>query len=95
MRQLVKSWRSRGIRLIPYIDDFIFFCKDKAEFTRVQASVLAELSAAGLVVSLEKCQLSCSHSAKFLGFVVDSLFGQFRLLAIQKSKLLTAIDKCL
>jgi hypothetical protein len=57
MRQLVKSWRSRGIRLIPYIDDFIFFCKDKAEFTRVQASVLVELSAAGLVVSLEKCQL--------------------------------------
>jgi hypothetical protein len=101
MRKLVKSWRSRGIRLVPYIDDFIFFCKDKAEFARVQASVLAELSAAGLglqlrvVVSKEKCQLSCSHVTKFLGFVVDSLFGQFCLSNLQKSKLLTAIDKCL
>lgn len=95
MRQLVKSWRSRGVRLIPYIDDFIFFCKDRAEFARVQASVLAELSAAGLVVSIEKCQLSCSHVAKFLGFVVDSLFGQFRLSALQKSKLLASIEKCL
>jgi hypothetical protein len=95
MRQLVKSWRSRGIRLIPYIDDFLFFCKDRTEFARVQAFVLAELAAAGLVVSKEKCQLSCTHVAKFLGFVVDSLFGQFRLSGLQKSKLLAAIDKCL
>lgn len=41
MRQLVHSWRSRGIRLIPYIDDFLFACRDSAEFFRVQASVLA------------------------------------------------------
>jgi hypothetical protein len=95
MRQLVKSWRTRGIRPIPYIDNFIFFCKDKVEFARVQASVLAELSATDLVISKEKCQLSCSHVAKFLGFVVDSLFGQFRLSSLQKSKLLAAIDKCL
>jgi hypothetical protein len=55
MRQLVQSWRSRGIRLIPYIDDFLFACRDSAKFVRVQASVLAELAAAGLVVSREKC----------------------------------------
>lgn len=91
----MKSWRSRGYRLIPYIDDFVFFCKDRAGFARVQASVLAELSTAGLVVSREKYKLSCSHVAKFLGFVVDALFGQFRLSALQKSKLLCAIDQCL
>lgn len=81
--------------MIPYIDDFLFLCKDRTEFARVQASVFAELAAAGLVVSKEKCQLSCTHVAKFLGFVVDSLFGQFRLSGLQKSKLLAAIDKCL
>jgi hypothetical protein len=95
MRQLVKSWRSRGIRLIPYINDFIFFCRSHVEFTRVQASVLAELSAAGLVVLLEKCQLSCSYVTKFLGFVIDTLIGQFRLTVLQKDKLRSAIDKCL
>ena len=95
MRQLVKSWRERGIRLIPYIDDFFFACKDSVEFARVQAAVLADLAAAGLVVSKEKCQLTCSHVVKFLGFVVDTLFGQFRLSAAQKQKLLRSIDQCL
>jgi hypothetical protein len=87
MRQIVKLWRSRGIRLIPYIDDFLFACKDTAQFARVQAAVLGDLAAAGLVISKEKCQLSCSHVVKFLGFVIDTLFGQFRLTALQKRKL--------
>lgn len=58
LRQLVKSWRVRGIRLIPYIDDFLFACRGSSEFVRVQASVLAELAAAGFVVFREKCQLT-------------------------------------
>ncbi|GAQ88451.1 reverse transcriptase [Klebsormidium nitens] len=95
MRQLTKSWRERGYRLVHYIDDFFFACRDSVEFARVQASVLADLAAAGLVVSLDKCQLSSSHVVKFLGFVVDTLFGQFRLTAIQKAKLSSAIQSCL
>jgi hypothetical protein len=78
MRQLTKSWRTRGYRLIHCIDDFLFACRSSAEFARVQTSVLADLAAAGLVVSKDKCQLKCSHVVKFLGFVVDTLFGQFR-----------------
>ncbi|GAQ81891.1 hypothetical protein KFL_000940010, partial [Klebsormidium nitens] len=95
MRQLTQSWRARGYKLVHYIDDFFFTCRDAAEFARVQASVLADLAAAGLVVSLEKCQLSRSHVVKFLGFVVDTLFGQFRLTALQKQKLQSAIQACL
>jgi hypothetical protein len=95
MRQLVKSWRSRGIRLIPYIDDFLFACRDSAEFVRIQASVLAELAAAGLVVSREKCQMSKSHVVKFLGFIVDTLFGKFRLTSSQKQKLRSSVELCL
>ncbi|GAQ91382.1 DNA Adenine methyltransferase [Klebsormidium nitens] len=95
MRQLTKSWRARGYRLVHYIDDFFFACRSSAEFARVQACVLADLAAAGLVVSKEKCQLKCSHVVKFLGFVIDTLFGQFRLTALQKSKLNSAIELCL
>ncbi|GAQ87463.1 reverse transcriptase [Klebsormidium nitens] len=95
MRQLTKSWRARGFKLVHYIDDFFFTCRSAAEFSRVQASVLADLAAAGLVVSLEKCQLSRSHVVKFLGFVVDTLFCQFRLTALQKQKLSSAIQACL
>jgi hypothetical protein len=35
LKQLVQYWRSMGIRLIPYIDDFLFICGSLAEFTSV------------------------------------------------------------
>jgi hypothetical protein len=95
MRQITKSWRARGYRLVYYIDDFLFAYQSSAEFARVQTSVLADLAAAGLVVSKEKCQLRCSHVVKFFGFVVATLFGQFRLTALQKTKLEAAIQSCL
>jgi hypothetical protein len=53
MRQLTKSCRARGYCLVHYIDDFFFACRSSAEFARVQASVLGDLAAAGLVVSKE------------------------------------------
>jgi hypothetical protein len=87
--------RSRGIRLIPYIDDFLFAYRDSTEFVRVQASVLAELAAAGLIVSRDKCQLSRSHVVKFLGFIVDTLFSKFRPTSSQKQKLRFAVELCL
>jgi hypothetical protein len=95
MRQLVKSWRSRGIRLILYIDDFLFARRDTADFVRVQANMLAELAAAGLIVLREKCQLSRSHVVKFLGFIADTLFGKFCLTSSQKQKLRSSVELCL
>jgi hypothetical protein len=95
LRQMVKSWRACGIRLIPYIDDFLFACCGSVEFVCVQSNVFAELAAAGFVVSKEKCQLTQSHVVKFLGFTVDTLFGKLRLSSLQKQKLRSAIDLCL
>jgi hypothetical protein len=60
----------------------------------LEAAVLSDLAAAGLVISKEKCLLSCSHVVRFLGFVIDTLFGQFRLTALQKRKLQIAIARC-
>lgn len=69
LKQLVQHWRSMGIRLIPYIDEFLFFTSSVQEFASVQAQVLADFSKAGFVLSLEKCQLQASHVVKFLEFV--------------------------
>jgi hypothetical protein len=44
---------------------------------------------------LEKCQLQASHVVKFLGFVIDSLHGVFRLSSVQKKKLINSISSCL
>jgi hypothetical protein len=95
MKQLVAYWRKAGIRLIPYIDDFLFICSTATEFSSVQSRILADCARAGFVLSHENCQLQLSHVIKFLGFVVDTLHGVFHLTAVQKDKLCTAIAKCL
>jgi hypothetical protein len=88
VKQLAQHWRSVGIRVISYIDDFFFTCSSAAEFASVQKRVLANLARAGFVLSTEKCQLQASCVAKFLGFVIDVYHGAFRLSALQKDKLL-------
>jgi hypothetical protein len=62
MKQLVAYWRKRGIRVIPYIDDFLFICSSAAEFSAVQSQVLQDFARAGFVLSHDKCQLRMSHA---------------------------------
>jgi hypothetical protein len=95
MKQLVQHWRKLGIRLIPYIDDFMFIRSSLSEFTAVQSRVLSDFAQAGFVVAKEKCQLQPSHTIQFLGFVVDTLHGLFHLTAARKRKLQEAISACL
>lgn len=95
VKQLVQRWRSLGIRLIPYIDDFLFFASSAQEFAQVQAQVISDFTNAGFVLAQDKCQLHQSFVVKFLGFIVDSMHGVFRLSARQKTKLRDAISECL
>jgi hypothetical protein len=52
LKQLVQRWRSMGIRLIPYIDDFIFFTSSIKEFASVQAQVRSDFNRACFVLSV-------------------------------------------
>jgi hypothetical protein len=81
--------------VIGYIDDFLFACNSAREFTSVQQQVLRDFASAGFVLSKEKCQLQPSYVVKFLGFVLDTYHGVFRLTAQQKLKLQQAITSCL
>jgi hypothetical protein len=95
LKQLVQYWRRLGIRIIPYIDNFLFICSSASEYTAVKTRVLADFAKAGFVLSEEKCQLELSHVVKFLRFVIDTLNGVFHLTALQKTKLREAIASCL
>jgi hypothetical protein len=95
IKQLAQRWRSMGIRVIAYIDDFFFVCSSSAEFVSVQRQVISDFTEAGFVLSEEKCQLQQSHVVKFLGFVIDSFHGVFRLTGLSKDKLRSAIASCL
>jgi hypothetical protein len=95
MKQLITRWRRLGFRLIPYIDDFLFICSTASEFAAVQAKVLQDFALADFVLSAEKCQLQPFHVIQFLGFVIDTPHGVFRLTALRKTKLRKAIARCL
>jgi hypothetical protein len=46
-RVLVKMWRARGIRLIPYMDDFLFATRSREEALVLRTQVLEDLAALG------------------------------------------------
>ncbi len=73
MRQLVKHWRSLGIRLLPYLDDFLFMSPSFKETLELAARVLRDFIGAGFVVNLEKSMLHPAQSITQLGMIVDSV----------------------
>ena len=82
--ELVGRWRSHGIRLVHYLDDFLFAVAQDATggyslFKSVQQRVLSDIKAAGLSLSMSKLVLEPQKSIKFLGYIVD--LGANRLTA--------------
>ncbi len=87
LKQLVKHLRSRGIRFLPYLDDFMFMSPSFRESLDLAARVLRDFIEAGFVVNLEKSML---HPAQFitqLGMIVDFVSGHFEVLANRWDKL--------
>ena len=74
--ELVGHWRSQGIRLVHYLDDFLFAVAQDATggyslFKSVQQRVLSDIKAAGFSLSMSKLVLEPQKSIKFLGYIVD------------------------
>ena len=74
--ELVGRWRSHGIRLVHYLDDFLFAVAGDATgehslFKSVQQRVLSDIQAAGFSLSIPKLVLAPQKSIKFLGYIVD------------------------
>ena len=74
--ELVGRWRSHGIKLVHYLDDFLFAVAGDATgehslFKSVQQRVLSDIEAAGFSLSIPKLVLAPQKSIKFLGYIVD------------------------
>ena len=74
--ELVGRWRSHGIKLVHYLDDFLFAVAGDATgehslFKSVQQRVLRDIQAAGFSLSIPKLVLAPQKSIKFLGYIVD------------------------
>jgi hypothetical protein len=78
MRELVMYWRRGGIRLLPYLDDFMFMAKGFWQCVRLAMKVEADFVRAGLRINVPKCHTLPTQQLSELGLDVDSTDGKIR-----------------
>jgi len=82
-REFVGSWRASGIKVLPYMDDFLFagsprYAGSTTDFSSMRATrdrVLADLESGGLLVNREKPMLDFTQSIDHLGVGIDTVKG--------------------
>jgi hypothetical protein len=75
LRPVVSQLRSEGVRILPYLDDFLVAAQDKAVAEEATRRVVSALQELGFVVNLSKCDLVAAQQRVFLGVVVDTSEG--------------------
>uniref|UniRef100_A0A914VH83 Reverse transcriptase domain-containing protein n=1 Tax=Plectus sambesii TaxID=2011161 RepID=A0A914VH83_9BILA len=76
-RPLVHLWRSRGYMCALYLDDGIFFASDRDQAISMSEHMQADLRAAGVITSPEKCIWNPVQRLDWLGITID--LHQFQL----------------
>jgi hypothetical protein len=79
IRELVMFWRARGINILPYLDDLLFFITGCEACRRMAREVEHDMRCAGLTINWEKSDGTPSHERIHLGFVVDLSNGLFKV----------------
>ena len=89
VRGLAAHWRSQGIRLVHYIDDWVFFCRPDEHAARV-AQILADVKASGFVVNLEKS--AGLHEPTFtfdwIGHTIDLTANTISVMAVHQTHII-------
>ncbi|KAM4723097.1 uncharacterized protein WCC33_009317 [Rhinophrynus dorsalis] len=86
LKPVIAYLRSRGIRLIIYLDDILIMSQDRHLLTTQIKCTIQLLTSLGFLINWKKSQLIPSQSIEFLGFVVDSLKTS---LSLPRSKIRT------
>ena len=86
-RELCAKWRAQGIRLLHYLDDFLFVAPTRELLLQHQAVILADLAAAGFLLNTAKSQLTPTRTLTHLGFDLDLSEGTFTLPAPRAARL--------
>jgi ribonuclease HI len=80
MREFCAYLRAKGVRLINYLDDFLFMLgMDMAQALRARDDLLRIFKAAGLGINTAKSQLQPVRRLQCLGYIVDSGSMRFEL----------------
>lgn len=76
-RPLVKHWRSRGIKIILYLDDGIVAHSDKLLLEDQSKEIYLDMKKAGIVINEEKSCWIPSQNTKWLGLIVNLISFQY------------------
>eukprot|EP00111_Clytia_hemisphaerica_P013786 TCONS_00040574-protein len=95
MRQLVKRWRSMGIKCAMYLDDGIIGNNSYNSLITMRDLVLNDLQSAGLTVNFTKSSLVPGRTKTWLGFEINTVDMNFEVPASKIQKLLKLISQAL
>ena len=95
MRELVMFWRRSGIRVLPYLDDFLFLEQGEQACLQMSRRVESDFFAAGLQINKEKCCRTPSQQIRHLGFDVDLAAGKFSVPSDKWEALKASVDALL
>ena len=76
-KTVVSFLRSRGVRMVVYLDDMLFLHQREEKLTQIIRKLVLDLL--GFLVNYKKSELSPVHRINFLGFTIDSLSMEISL----------------
>ena len=77
----------RGVRLLPYMDDFLCFCRERTESLQLREAIDLLLRLLGLSRHPSKGEWDPVQNLEHLGLEIDSKAGVFRVSAKRQTKI--------
>ena len=71
LRDVVKFWRSKGYKIVMYLDDGIGGAKALHQATMVSEKIQSDLNSLGFLVAEDKCQWKPVQEIIWLGLVLS------------------------
>jgi hypothetical protein len=84
MKQVLKVWRKKGIRVVGYIDDFLVMARTKEECLHHRLIIDTMMKQLGMRREPSKGHWEPTQQAKFLGLILDTKLG---LLIVPQEKI--------
>ena len=95
VRELVMHWRRGCIRVLPYLDDFMFMERGFWQCVRLARRVERDFFLAGLKINVSKCHSIPAHQRRQLVFDVDFVAGEFRVPEDRWDALMASVERTL
>jgi len=77
-RKRLRNVKERGLRLLPFLDDFLFLCDTREQALRDRAHVQRTLDLLGLARNEKKGAWEPCQVLEHLGLEIDTVRGEFR-----------------